>query len=685
MSETNVRVIKDELEDEMIPEHSNKNSIAQNSRQCDEFTPCFLDSNRNVTTKPVEKQLLDPQLSGFRARDIKRRKDYEVRQNKKQRLNDQSKAIDISNDEADDVKWTPVYGRSVFSPESSDKVHETIDSVIESRIHGAVPPENWASDISSLLKRSIEKEIEEKLDKVFTSVGKYLAMTKSYAQSRMKSRSTRTILDMLLFLPSSSDIMGWVHQRERDKGNLYSLEQTVDNALNEVNTKGLSERSYALSSRKLVDNIMRLSSLYLKQLKCFANASTEITQHEYLVDNRWLMIAEDFSSTQDGIMNKMGDCLKRLENAREYQDKAIKGLNELILQKENELISIRESVLSAHFNAHSTILASEDADVLELLQKQHSCSKVVQQNIRALEKMKQKQQYTTHLQEFLGIVRQHRVSFQKPQIAALDEAKVTASANIAIKLKFYIPYMMRFIAKLHEIHHTRQTRAKMELEDLKKKLDLHIEYFGASAPIKKKDLQRRIQEFILVHDRSVQDELDLAGRQYKLWNQNCYSLASDTVQLIVIAFEELANKLERPIKMIYLNLASKLESTYTPERRDCVQRFMVSSDYKCMPTELQITNRKFTSDRFQVGKRVYAKVNLDGKKSKFFRGRITKKLEEGLVSMLFDEGDVYTLSPEHLCTPSEVEREAISSDDETDENSSMSDPDVTREKSCCVM
>lgn len=194
---------------------------------------------------------------------------------------------------------------------------------------------------------------------------------------------------------------------------LYSLEQKVDHALNEVNGKGLSERSYAMCSREVVDNIMKLSSCYLKQLECFANASMEIAQHDCLADNRLLMLGEDFTSAQDGAMNKMGECLKHLENAREYQDKAIKGLNELILQKQNELTSTGESLLSAHFAAHSTILASKNPQVLKLLQKHELCSKIVQHDVRALEKKKQKQLYITHLQEFLRIVRQHRVSCQK--------------------------------------------------------------------------------------------------------------------------------------------------------------------------------------------------------------------------------------------------------------------------------
>lgn len=89
MSEADIRVIKDELEveDVMSPEQSNKTSIIQNYSQHNVIAPYFLQSDWDE--RASEKETRETQSTGSRIRDIKRRKEYEARFNKKQRHDDQ--------------------------------------------------------------------------------------------------------------------------------------------------------------------------------------------------------------------------------------------------------------------------------------------------------------------------------------------------------------------------------------------------------------------------------------------------------------------------------------------------------------------------------------------------------------------------------------------------------------------
>lgn len=66
------------------------------------------------------------------------------------------------------------------------------------------------------------------------------------------------------------------------------------------------------------------------------------------------------------------------------------------------------------------------------------------------------------------------------------------------------------------------------------------------------------------------------------------------------------------------------------------------------------TNQGTPPHQFAVGTILYTKFSVSETESKFNRGKVTKLLDEGMYSMAYDDGDIYTVPGEFLFTQEQV-------------------------------
>lgn len=66
------------------------------------------------------------------------------------------------------------------------------------------------------------------------------------------------------------------------------------------------------------------------------------------------------------------------------------------------------------------------------------------------------------------------------------------------------------------------------------------------------------------------------------------------------------------------------------------------------------TNQGPPPHQFAVGTILYTKFSVSETESKFNRGKVTKLLDDGMYSMAYDDGDIYTVPGEFLFTQKQV-------------------------------
>lgn len=66
------------------------------------------------------------------------------------------------------------------------------------------------------------------------------------------------------------------------------------------------------------------------------------------------------------------------------------------------------------------------------------------------------------------------------------------------------------------------------------------------------------------------------------------------------------------------------------------------------------TNQGTPPHQFAVGTILYTKFSVSETESKFNRGKVTKLLDDGMYSMAYDDGDIYTVPGDFLFTQEQV-------------------------------
>lgn len=112
----------------------------------------------------------------------------------------------------------------------------------------------------------------------------------------------------------------------------------------------------------------------------------------------------------------------------------------------------------------------------------------------------------------------------------------------------FIPILTTALHQYYEFHSIRQARAKEQAKEKEQALEVHVEYFGDSAPINKEEIEKSIREYVGVISRSMQMMLQIADSQSRLWEGKKDVLPREVCNVLVFEYGKLWKQLSGPVR-----------------------------------------------------------------------------------------------------------------------------------------
>ncbi|DAZ94805.1 TPA: hypothetical protein N0F65_002418 [Lagenidium giganteum] len=529
------------------------------------------------------------------------------------------------------------------------------------------------------------------------------------------------LLDVLLLLPSTdkSDELRkkCVPTVEEIEAQDAEVEKTL--AFSQQNQEK-SAHARSQSAKNVINSLSAACGSYLAQLSWFANASRDATQHTEQVNEALQAIAARLQAMIKQVMVKSQSAQIALANARKQNEDTAKKIREAVLKRKEELVQAGRSEAIAELEAYSQTLSSANAEIVALLSSRNDADAVVAQRKKEAQQAEKALAFYQLVGQLVDKVTAARRAALDVALRHHEVSRKECEKNARRSLKRYIPLLARTLQQFNEFHTLQQAKAGDELKLQREALEVHTEIFGDSAPIRKEDIEKRIREFLGVIDRSKQVMCMIADSQKRLWTGKRNVLPPDVFDVLLQHYGMLWRSFNGAVRQVMKSLVDNMEDqapavdqittqvgfAFSPTAADVMMAspveekrpaassaspsevvpipngnltrtgpvsnagkqatVMESTSVEISPLELQpnwsatLSPVKVEHEQDQVfatGTVWYTKFNVGGNDSRFFRGKITKQLDDGTYSVEYEDGDVYSIAKEFLLTKEQMEQD----------------------------
>ncbi|KAL7693103.1 hypothetical protein Plhal304r1_c005g0022191 [Plasmopara halstedii] len=464
--------------------------------------------------------------------------------------------------ESDEEKLTQQDCVLISAPNCS-RAQQLLIQTIEDRVASEQPLRNpeWLHQVWTSLRIPAILEIGMQLNLTVDASVTWVKGVDPKFSSEIQPRAAALIVEVLANLPTctidtASNEVGYLL-----KDDVLSMKVNDVESFVQAESEAAEGCAYARANaaKLAIESLSSACNAYMDRLIWFkeeddknTKESTEVREIMEVLSQKLAVLVDD--SNRDV---EVASCV--LCEAKQKKEVRSMQIVEVVHKRREELLSKGETEACATLDSVVGVWKKDDSEVQALWTSRSECERQVNESERTLKVTKHASAFYKNLQILFQKVRERREKALISSLSGLKKAREGSDAQATAALKKFVPMLARALGQFYEFHSIQQLKAKEELREQETALAAHNEYFGDSAPIKKGDLERRIQEFIGVTERSMQIIMELADRQQQLWTDKHTVLPESVRSILIDEFKAVWAQLSGPIKDVMKNVVASLE------------------------------------------------------------------------------------------------------------------------------
>ncbi|CAH0475825.1 unnamed protein product [Peronospora belbahrii] len=450
----------------------------------------------------------------------------------------------------------------LISPDDT-RVQQLLLETVEDRVVARQPsrkPE-WINDLWKCLQASPVHEIAIQLNVTVDALAKWVKEVESQQDAHdIQTRGVVLTGEVVASQPREVEIT--------DETIAYSLDDCMISASDEeaiaivqahTDALSLSAIARANAAKHAIECLSAACKTYMDRLSQLSFSNETSCREKAETEASLEALNQKLNSLVDESTVDVTNTERALSDAKETKETLSLQIAQCVRERHEELVAAGETDASASIQSVIEIWKQDNSEVQALWSSRSESDRQVEKTTHALRVAQHALTFYKSLSVLFCKVRERREKALSKTFEGLEEARASSVACATTALEKTIPTLARALCTYYEFHTVQQLKAKKELEEQEKALEVHNEYFGDSAPIKKDDIERRIREFIGVTQSSVQVVMEIAEGQQQLW-ENKHAVLSDSARGVLIReFKDLWLQLSGPMQSVVKKFVTTIE------------------------------------------------------------------------------------------------------------------------------
>ncbi|KAF1334740.1 hypothetical protein FI667_g1572, partial [Globisporangium splendens] len=410
---------------------------------------------------------------------------------------------------------------------------------------------SWISSMWEQLHASSTLELSQQLDVACDALVAWLNAFDERDVVTQQNLGIDLILEIVAQLPRTDRTASELSKSrsetaENDRREQHTEIVALCTRMKDPATQSANARSVAAN-----DAITRLTAecaFHLERIEWFARAYQENIEHQDEVrrgiDALQTRLSESVETCHADVVT--GD--KVVTDARQTKELRSVQLREFVQKRREELRANGESEVSAEVQAYSDVFNSDDPEILALIDSRTKSGAEILECTQSMQKGKTAYAFYQSAKNLFVKVKERREWSLQNARKSFEDSHRASDERANRALLQYIPMLTIALQEYYKFHEVRQTRAEEERNEQEQKLAEHLEYFGDSAPMRKDDIEKRIQEFVGLISRSTHQMLQIADAQSRLWEGKKGLLSREVCDVLVVEYGKLWKQLSGPVR-----------------------------------------------------------------------------------------------------------------------------------------
>uniref|UniRef100_K3WGW4 Uncharacterized protein n=1 Tax=Globisporangium ultimum (strain ATCC 200006 / CBS 805.95 / DAOM BR144) TaxID=431595 RepID=K3WGW4_GLOUD len=435
---------------------------------------------------------------------------------------------------------------------SAQQVRQLLNQAIEDRWQRRVVTDaSWISSMWEQLHASSTLELSQQLDVTCDALVAWLNAFDEQNVVTQQNVGIDLILEIVAQLPRTDRTASELSKlgsetTEDDRREQHTEIVALCTRMTDPTTQSANARSVAAN-----DAITRLTTecaFHLERIAWFARAYQENIEHQDEVRRGIDALQTRLSESVETCHADVVTDDKVVADARQTKELCSVQLREFVQKRHEELRATGESEVSAELQAYLDVFNSDDLEIVALIDSRTKSGAKILECTQSMQKGKTAYAFYQSAKNLFVKVKERREWSLQNALKSFEDSHRASDERANRALLQYIPMLMIALQEYYKFHEVRQARAEEERNEQEQKLAEHLEYFGDSAPMRKDDIEKRIQEFVGLISRSMQQMLQIADAQSRLWQGKKELLSREVCDVLVVEYGKLWKQLSGPVR-----------------------------------------------------------------------------------------------------------------------------------------
>jgi hypothetical protein len=442
------------------------------------------------------------------------------------------------------------------------KAQQILLQTVEDRVAARHPPRNpdWINEVWKSLNVPAVLELAMHLNLTVDALAKWVQVVDAHDAQGNLTRGAALTVEVAASLPRKAvEENESVAYSPKDEVLAKKDEEVASVEKAEAQAAEMSAYARANEAKNAIERLSSACEAYMDRLGWFARSDGTNRAEKADVEKALETLGQKLAELVDECTCSVKEAQHKQEDAKQTKETRSAQIVDFVQKRQEELVRQGETEASASLQSVVDVWKNDDVEVQALWSSRRESEERVAKSAHALKVADNTLRFYKNVLILFDKVRSRRAEALAKSSKCFEEARATSEARATVALDNYIPMLTRALCQYYKFHSIQQAKAKEELEDQEKALAEHNEYFGDSAPIKKGDIERRIQEFMDVTQSSMQRIMEIAEGQQQLWEAK-QAILPESVRLALIReFKALWLQLSGPMKDVMRKFVATIE------------------------------------------------------------------------------------------------------------------------------